>query len=42
MGLMADRSKFYLDHLDAERSILRFPSLLHASEGAFRILPEGN
>ena len=28
--------------LDVERSILRFPSPLHASEGALRILPKGN
>ena len=33
---------FLLDRLDVERSILRFPSLLHASEGALRILAKGN
>ena len=33
---------FLLDRLDVERSILRFPSLLHASEVALRILAKGN
>ena len=33
---------FLLDRLDVERSILRFPSPLHASEGALRILAKGN
>ena len=33
---------FLLDRLDVERSILRFPSPLHASEVALRILAKGN
>ena len=33
---------FLLDRLDVERSILRFPRPLHASEGALRILAKGN
>ena len=33
---------FLLDQLDVERSILRFPRPLHASEGALRILAKGN
>ena len=33
---------FLLDCLDVERSILRFPSALHASEVALRILAKGN
>ena len=33
---------FLLDRLDVERSILRFPSPLHASEVALRILVKGN
>ena len=33
---------FLLDRLDVERSVLRFPRPLHASEGALRILAKGN
>ena len=33
---------FLLDRFDVERSILRFPRPLHASEGALRILAKGN
>ena len=39
---MAALWSFLLDRLDVERSILRFPSLLHVSEGALRILAKGN
>ena len=41
-AVMAALWSFLLDRLDVERSILRFPSLLHASEGALRILAKGN
>ena len=41
-AVMAAIWSFLLDRLDVERSILRFPSLLHASEGALRILAKGN
>ena len=41
-AVMAALWSFLLDCLDVERSILRFPSLLHASEGALRILAKGN
>ena len=40
--VMAALRSFLLDRLDVERSILRFPSPLHASEGALRILAKGN
>ena len=39
---MAALWSFLLDRLDVERSILRFPSPLHASEVALRILAKGN
>ena len=35
-------SQVKLDRLDVERSILRFPSLLHVSEGLLRTLAKGN
>ena len=41
-AVMAAIWSFLLDRLDVERSILRFPSLLHGSEGALRILAKGN
>ena len=41
-AVMAALWSFLLDRLDVERSILRFPSLLHALEGALRILAKGN
>ena len=40
--VMAALWSFLLDRLDVERSILRFPSPLHASEVALRILAKGN
>ena len=39
---MAALWSFLLDRLDVERSIFRFPSPLHASEVALRILAKGN
>ena len=39
---MAALWSFLLDRLDVERSIFRFPSPLHASEVALRILATGN
>ena len=39
---MAALWSFFLDRLDVERSIFRFPSPLHASEVALRILAKGN
>ena len=41
-AVMAALWSFLLDRLDVERSILRFPSPLHASEGALRIVAKGN
>ena len=41
-AVMAAIWSFLLDRLDVERSILRFPSLLHGWEGALRILAKGN
>ena len=41
-AVMAAIWSFLLDRLDVERSILRFPSLLHGLEGALRILAKGN
>ena len=41
-AVMAALWSFLLDRLNVEQSILRFPSLLHASEGALQILAKGN
>ena len=41
-AVMAALWSFLLDRLDVERSILRFPSPLHSSEVALRILAKGN